>query len=149
MIHQIKVQDQVLAIIISHKFSAPGINFFTPNTYSQQVAYMRHPEGKIIQPHIHNHVVREVAYTQEVLIIKRGLLRVDFYNNYKEYVKSEVLESGDIIILVNGGHGFEVLEEVEMIEVKQGPYVGDQEKTKFVGITSKLATSSIQDLVAV
>jgi hypothetical protein len=100
---------------------------------------MHHPTGKVIQPHVHNPVIREVTYTQEVLFIKNGKLRVDFYNDQQEYLDSRILEAGDVILLVTGGHGFEVLEEIEMIEVKQGPYVGEQDKTRFVGITAEEA----------
>lgn len=139
MIEQIIHQNELLALIISHRFNQPGIHFFTPDELSQQLAYMHHPMGKIIQPHVHNPVPREVIYTQEVLFIKRGKLRVDFYNDKQEYLESRVLETGDVILLITGGHGFEVLEEIEMIEVKQGPYVGEQDKTRFVGITKEQA----------
>ncbi|KAB8330537.1 hypothetical protein SD80_028110 [Scytonema tolypothrichoides VB-61278] len=139
MMEQIIYQDQLLAVIISHKFDKPGIHFFTPNELSQQLAYMRHPKGKIIQPHVHNPVQREVFYTQETLFLKRGKLRVDFYNDQQNYLESRMLEAGDVILLVTGGHGFEVLEEVEMIEVKQGPYLGEQDKTRFVGISAESA----------
>jgi hypothetical protein len=131
--------SQLLAIIIWHDFNQPGIHFFTPNELSQQLAYMRHPVGKVIPPHVHNPVIREVQYTQEVLFIKRGKLRVDFYNNQQQYLESRILEGGDAILLITGGHGFEVLEEIEMIEVKQGPYMGEQDKTRFVGITAEQA----------
>jgi len=130
---------QLLAIIIWHQFNKPGIHFFTPDELSQQLAYMRHPTGKIIEPHVHNPVVREVQYTQEALFIKKGKLRIDFYNNQQEYLESRILEASDVILLVTGGHGFEVLEEIEMIEVKQGPYVGEQDKTRFIGITAQQA----------
>ncbi|MEA5573958.1 hypothetical protein [Calothrix sp. UHCC 0171] len=139
MIEQITHHNQLLALIVSQKFDKPGIHFFTPNELSQQLAYMHHPTGKIIQPHVHNPVLREVQYTQEVLFIRKGKLRVDFYNNQQEYLESRTLETGDVILLVTGGHGFEVLEEIEMIEVKQGPYVGEQDKTRFSGITAKQA----------
>ncbi len=136
---EISHQNELLALIISHRFNQPGIHFFTSDELSQQLAYMHHPMGKIIQPHVHNPVPREVIYTQEVLFIKRGKLRVDFYNDQQEYLESRVLETGDVILLITGGHGFEVLEEIEMIEVKQGPYVGEQDKTRFVGITKEQA----------
>ena len=139
MIEQITDQNQLLALIVSHRFNQPGIHFFTPNELSQQLAYMHHPTGKVIQPHVHNPVLREVTYTQEVLFIKKGKLRVDFYNDHQQYLESRILESGDVILLVTGGHGFEVLEEIEMIEVKQGPYVGEQDKTRFVGVSSNQA----------
>nr|WP_241994182.1 hypothetical protein [Chroococcidiopsis cubana] len=126
-------------MIVSHKFQAPGIHFFTLGDFSQQLAYMRHPVGKIIPPHVHNPVKREVQYTQEVLLIKKGKLRVDFYNESQQYLESYILEAGDVILLIAGGHGFEVLEEIEMFEVKQGPYVGDLDKTRFVGIQTEQA----------
>jgi len=109
----------------------PGVHFFTPNELSQQLAYMSHPTGKKIEPHFHILLRREVEYTREALVIKRGILRVDFYDDIQEYLGSHILESGDVILLVKGGHGFEVLEDVEMIEVKQGPYVGDADKIRF------------------
>jgi hypothetical protein len=99
---------------------------------------MRHPAGKEIEPHVHNPVPREVQYTQEVLFIKSGRLRVDFYDDDCNYLQSRFLEAGDTILLATGGHGFEVLEEVEMIEVKQGPYAGDQDKTRFEAVDKKL-----------
>ncbi len=129
------LKNELLSIIVSHKFSKPGIHFFTDNSLSQQLALMQHPKGKIIDPHIHNPVAREVHYTQEVLLIRKGRLRVDFYDESRQYLQSRVLETGDIILLIKGGHGFEALEELEMFEVKQGPYTGDQDKTKFIGIS--------------
>ena len=140
MIETLKVGEQLLAVIVSHNFNQPGIHFFTPNDLSQQLAYMRHPAGKIIDPHIHNPVSRSIQYTQEVLFIKRGRLRVDFYDNDRNYIGSRLLQGGDVILLATGGHGFEVLEEIEMIEVKQGPYAGDQDKTRFDGISSDQVT---------
>ena len=134
MIKEIKNGDELLAIIIPDGYSNKGVKFFTNDDYSQQLAFMQHPEGNIIQPHVHNPVKREVQNTQEVLFIRKGKLRVDFYNEQQEYLFSRILQSGDVILLVSGGHGFEVLEEIEMIEVKQGPYVGEKDKTRFVGI---------------
>jgi mannose-6-phosphate isomerase-like protein (cupin superfamily) len=135
MIETLKSGEQLLAVIVSGRFREPGIHFFTPNDLSQQLAYMRHPAGKVIDPHVHNPVSRNVHYTQEVLFIKRGRLRVDFYDNDQRYLESRILEEGDVILLATGGHGFEVLEEIEMVEVKQGPYAGDQDKTRFTGVS--------------
>ena len=134
MIETIKKGEQLLAVIVSRDFQEPGIHFFTPNDLSQQLAYMRHPAGKIIDPHVHNPVRRSVHFTQEVLLIKKGKLRVDFYDDGQNYLESRILHGGDVILLATGGHGFEVLEEIEMIEVKQGPYAGDQDKTRFTAV---------------
>jgi len=130
-IENIKYKNQQLAIIIYDNYKKSGVHFFTSGEVSQQLAYMNHPKGKLIDPHIHNPVTREVIFTQEVLFIKSGKLRVDFYTDHQEYIESRVLNRGDVILLMTGGHGFEVLEEIEMIEVKQGPYVGDNDKTRF------------------
>jgi mannose-6-phosphate isomerase-like protein (cupin superfamily) len=131
MIEKIDHNNVVLAIIIRSTFSNPGIHFVTPNDYSQQLAYMRHPSGKIILPHIHCDYQRTINDTKEVLIIRRGRMRVDFYDNNKNKINICQVGSGDVILLVSGGHGFEVLEEIEMIEVKQGPYAGDKDKIRF------------------
>ncbi|MEX2230709.1 MAG: hypothetical protein WD824_01005 [Cyclobacteriaceae bacterium] len=131
MVEEVKYQGELLALIVRNSFHKPGIHFFTSGEWSQQLAYMNHPKGKIIEPHVHNPVKREVHYTQEVLFIKRGRIRVDFYNETQEYLESRELGEGDVILLMTGGHGFEILEEIEMIEVKQGPYAGDHDKTRF------------------
>jgi len=131
MIEQIEHDGTIFAIIIRNNYSKSGVTFCTPNEYSQQLAYMSHPKGKIIQAHIHNPVKREVLYTKEVLFIKKGKLKTNFYTDDKKFISSVVLESGDCILLAYGGHGFECLEDVEMIEVKQGPYAGEQDKTRF------------------
>ena len=124
-------------MIIRNNYECNGVDFITPNEYSQQVAYMHHPTGKTIEAHIHNMVYRNVVMTQEVLFIKRGILRVDFYDEYEEYLESRNLHAGDIILLISGGHGFCVLDEVEMIEVKQGPYTGERDKNRFDGVKER------------
>ncbi len=92
---------------------------------------MNRPTAYVIAPHVYNPVPREVHDTKEVLFIRSGRLRVDFYSEAQEYLESTVLEAGDVILLARGGHGFEMLEPTEIIEVKQGPYAGDQDKTCF------------------
>jgi mannose-6-phosphate isomerase-like protein (cupin superfamily) len=131
MIYKIVYNDKILAIIVKRNFQKDGIEFFTPDDFSQQLAYMKRPKGYIIKPHVHNIVERKVQYTQEVLFIKKGKVRVDFYDDERNYIKSIILEEGDVILLAHGGHGFEMIEETEMIEVKQGPYAGDMDKVRF------------------
>jgi mannose-6-phosphate isomerase-like protein (cupin superfamily) len=131
-------KGELLAIIVRSAYDKPGITFFTSNDLSQQLAFMHHPAGKIIEPHVHNPVPREVHYTQEVLFIRRGKVRVDFYDTDQIYLESRILEQGDVILLATGGHGFEVLEELEMLEVKQGPYAGDHDKTRFAAVSRTL-----------
>ncbi len=133
MIEQITYNQQLLSIIVRDSYRKEGISFFTPDDLSQQLAFMCHPKGKVIQAHVHNPVPREVHYTQEVLFIRKGKLRVDFYSEEQEYLESRILGKGDVILLIEGGHGFEVLEALEMFEVKQGPYMGEMDKTRFDG----------------
>lgn len=130
----VKKGEILLATIIRSSYTSEGIDFITPDEYSQQVAYMHHPTGKVIDAHVHNPVHRSIVMTQEVLFIKKGKLRVDFYDDGEQYIESRMLEAGDVILLVAGGHGFTVIEEVEMIEVKQGPYSGDKDKRRFTGV---------------
>jgi mannose-6-phosphate isomerase-like protein (cupin superfamily) len=133
---RVEHDGQLFAMIVRNHFRKPGITFFTDDELSQQMGFMRHPVGKVIEPHVHNHISRSVNYTQEALFIRSGKIRVDFYSDAQNYLFSHVLQSGDVILLVSGGHGFEILEEVEMIEIKQGPYAGDRDKTRFKGIAA-------------
>jgi mannose-6-phosphate isomerase-like protein (cupin superfamily) len=122
LVENICDREECLAIIVRSQFSEPGVHFFTPGDFSQQLGFMKHPAGKII----------EVHYTQEVLLIRKGSLRVDFYKEDREYLTSRILHGGDVILLIKGGHGFVVEEDVEMFEIKQGPYAGDADKTRFM-----------------
>ena len=131
MIEEIRDGDTVMALIMRRDYKADGIQFLTPDSYSQQLGYMNRPQGYVIKPHVHNRVSREVQYTNEVLFIKSGKVRVDFYGGDQQYRESRVLHCGDIILLIVGGHGFEMLEASEVVEVKQGPYVGEHDKVRF------------------
>lgn len=137
MLETVLHKNEVLAYILREDYHKEGVSFFTPNTFSQQLGYMSHSKGKVIPPHIHNFVTREVKKTQEVLIIKSGKLRVDLYGFENEYLESRILKSGDIILLAAGGHGFEVLEDIRMVEIKQGPYAGDMDKLQIQSVSAK------------
>jgi len=130
----IKNKEDILAIIICDGYQKDGIEFFTPGDFSQQLAFISHKAGRVIEAHTHNKVKRDVHFTQETIFIKEGKLKVNFYNSERSYLESRILGAGDIILLASGGHGFEILEDTEMIEVKQGPYLGDDDKTRFKGI---------------
>jgi len=120
-----------IALIIRADYDEPGINFFTPGSFSQQLAYMKHPQGHKIAAHVHNMITRQVLYTQEVLIVRHGKVNVKLYSSGREHIGDRILCSGDLILLCGGGHSFEMLEETSMIEVKQGPFSGDGDKTRF------------------
>jgi hypothetical protein len=134
MLEHITCNGRMLALILRANYQADGIKFFTPNEFSQQLGYMNRPRGYVIPPHVHNPVAREVHFTKEVLFIKSGVVRVDFYDDTQDYLESRVLNQGDVVLLAFGGHGFEMLADSEIIEVKQGPYTGETDKTRFDGI---------------
>jgi hypothetical protein len=138
MLEEIFNSETRLAIIIRHQFKKSGIEFFTNDNDSQQLGYMNRPVGYEIKPHRHNLVPREVHLTQEVLFIKSGKVRVDFYDNDQVYLESRILLTGDVILLSDGGHGFKILEPSEIIEVKQGPYCGEMDKVRFEPISEEL-----------
>ncbi len=132
MIKQISAAGDIIAIIIPHDFKKDGIDFFTPNNFSQQLGYMKRPEGYEIEPHVHKLVVREIHYTQETILVRSGRIKVDLYDNEKNFIQSEELVAGDVILLAGGGHGFTFLEESELIEIKQGPYMSfEVDKERF------------------
>jgi hypothetical protein len=134
MVEYITFGSETMAIILYANFKKNGIHFLTPDNFSQQLGYMNHPAGYLIDPHFHNLVPREVKYTNEVLYIKSGKLRVDFYDLNNSFLESRVLNKGDVLLLASGGHGFCMLEDSEIVEIKQGPYTGDGDKTRFMPI---------------
>lgn len=136
MIESIEHDGRELALIVRRLYKAEGINFFTPDDYSQQLGYMNRPIGYVIPPHVHNPVPREVQFTKEVLFIRSGKVRVDFYDDHQNYLESSILYEGDIILLAFGGHGFQMLEQTEIVEVKQGPYAGEGDKTRFSPVSA-------------
>ena len=132
MIEKIIFKKRLLAIIVKGKYrNKRGITFFTPKESTQQFGYMKHKKKHVIKPHLHKKRVTKISYTTEVILILKGILRVDFYISKKKYLFSKILKEKDIIMLMHGGHGFQVLKEVEMLEIKQGPYSLIKDKIKF------------------
>tara|TARA_B100001939_G_scaffold345161_1_gene361105 strand:- start:1210 stop:1608 length:399 start_codon:yes stop_codon:yes gene_type:complete len=132
MIKNITHKSKILAIIIKGNYlKKKGVNFFTNPKLNQQVAYMNHPKNHLIQPHTHKNSLRKIKGTTEVLIILDGILKINFFDNKKKYIFSKTAQKNDIIILLTGGHGFEVKKNCKMIEVKQGPYSKSEDKFKF------------------
>lgn len=122
--------NKIMAIVIPCEYTSEGIDFITNGDEFQQVAVMNHKTGHVIIPHYHNYVKREIYYTSETLVIRKGILNVKLYENQVEKYSFD-LKTGDIITLLSGGHGFTVLDDVDMVEIKQGPFVGADDKTRF------------------
>jgi len=138
MIEQIKYKKKLFAIIVRGKYrNKKGISFFTPDHTTQQFGYMKHKKGYVIKPHKHNKRITKILSTTEVILILKGMVRVDFYNQKEKYLFSKIIKEKDIIMLVNGGHGFKVIKDAEMLEVKQGPYSISKDKVKFDGTNEK------------
>lgn len=134
---KIEWNGMILGTIIRADYHKEGISFFTPDDFSQQLGYMNRPDGYIIAPHTHNLVERKVDLTQEVLFVRCGKVRVDFYDDVQQYLESRIVSTGDVVMLAHGGHGFKVLERAEMIEVKQGPYCGERDKVRFEPVSDE------------
>jgi len=132
MLERINNNNDLLAIIIYRNYLCTGIEFLTPDEASMQVGVMCHPQGHKILPHLHVPSERSIKDTQEVIFIRKGKARVDFYDDDKIYLKSRTIDAGDVILLISGGHGFTVLEDIEMIEAKTGPFMGESDKVKFI-----------------
>lgn len=123
--------DHFLGLIIRKNYHESGIRFLTDDQSPQQIGYMNRAKDYVIPPHVHNVIPRSVELTQEVLIIQRGKIRVDYYDNDRKYLESRIAYEGDILFLGYGGHGFKMLEDSEIVEVKQGPYCGTNDKVRF------------------
>ena len=121
-----------LAIVIRAGFGQPGINFVTRDDSVHQLGVLKWPKGHIIDAHVHNPISRTIDSTQEVLFIRSGRVRVDLYGEDRRYHSSLELGAGDVIFLASGGHGFAILDDADIVEVKQGPYKGEGEKTRFL-----------------
>lgn len=130
-VEEIRDGDSIVAVIVRASFDEPGVHFFSQSDFSQQLGFISYPDGHAIPPHVHNPVPREVVHTQETLFVRNGRCRVDLYRDDRSFLTSRELEQGDVILLCTGGHGFEILEGCRMVEVKQGPYAGGNDKTRF------------------
>lgn len=128
---EIKHNERLIAIILRASYTSDKTIFFSPSAFSQQLGYIVYKKDGMIKAHTHKAVLKKVTVTQEVLFIKKGKIVVNFYDNEKKYLTSRELNIGDIIFLCSGGHGFKMLEDTEMVEVKQGPYIA-KEKDKDV-----------------
>ena len=132
MIQKIFHKKKLFALIINKNFrKLKGVNFLTSPEDTQQIGFMRHKKNHIILPHLHKKRLTKINFTTEVILLLKGILRVDFYDKKRKYLFSKKINAGQIIMLVSGGHGFKVIKDVEMIEVKQGPYNAKKDKQKF------------------
>jgi hypothetical protein len=131
LIENITWQGMPLAYLIRSELNPVSTTFLTPPEFKQQVGFVVYPADGEIQRHVHRPLERHLIGTSEVLIVRRGRCEIDIYNNGKELVATRELRQGDIMLMVDGGHGFRMLEDTVFLEVKQGPYTGLDEKERF------------------
>ena len=137
MIKKISHKKKLLAMIVEEKkFFKPGVNFVTPNKFSLQLGFINHKSDTYIKPYTHNNYLRKIKKTTEILLIRNGSLRVDFYSK-KKYLFSKIVTKNKILILLDGSHGFKILKNCSIIEIKQGPFSLSLDKERFNKIDEK------------
>jgi hypothetical protein len=105
--------------------------FFTPPEFKQQVGFVVYPQGGVIARHVHRPLERHLVGTSEVIVVRSGRCELDIFDDDRTLVATRELAAGDVMLMVGGGHGFRMLEDTVLLEVKQGPYTGIEEKERF------------------
>lgn len=131
-VEEIRTDDELLALVIRDEAAGDGrMRFYTPSDLNVQVGSAALPGGGAIPRHIHRAVERTITGTTEVIVVQAGTLRVDFFSTAREFVCSREITVGDLVITLGGGHGYTALSEARFLEVKQGPYVAEDDKVRF------------------
>ena len=131
LVECIEHDGTVIAHIVRAEKTARNTEFITAPHDKQQVGFIVYPAGGEIQRHTHRPIERRVVGMSEVLLVRKGLVEVDFYTDARTYIDTRTLRPGDLVVLVAGGHGFRCLEDTVLLEIKQGPYIGQNEKERF------------------
>jgi hypothetical protein len=131
LIEKITQGDRVLAIIVRGEYHPTSTTFLTTPDLEQQVGFVVHPAGESIPSHVHRPEERHLTGTSEVLVVIKGKCEIDLFDDEHRLVATHLLGQGDVILLASGGHGFRMLEDTILLEIKQGPYMGQAEKDIF------------------
>ena len=127
----IESDGKELCYIIRAELAPDRTTFVTPPHFKQQVGFVVYPAEGEVQRHMHLPLKRHLVGTSEVLMVRKGRCIVDVYNDTREIVSSHEVQTGDLVLMVGGGHGFRMLEDTLLLEVKQGPYLECEEKERF------------------
>ena len=130
-VHIVSDQGVALAYFVSASLMPEKTEFLTPSDFGQQMGMIVYSAGQEIPPHFHLPISREIHGTTECIVVRKGRCVIDIYNSNKQFISSHELFTGDIVLLLGGGHGFRMLEDTVLFEVKQGPYAGEQDKERF------------------
>jgi hypothetical protein len=131
LVERIVADDRLLAYIIRREMEPDKTTFMTPESLTFQAGFIVYPANSQIARHVHKPIHRVLDGTSEMLLVKKGRCEVDFFTNDKKLVATRELRTGDVLLLVSGGHGFRLLEDTVFLEIKQGPYTGLDEKERF------------------
>ena len=130
-VEHIVFEGKPLAYIVRSEMVPTATTFLTPPDFKQQVGFVVYPTGGEIQRHVHRPVERHLIGTSEVIVVRQGRCEIDIYNNQRQLVATKELREGDILLMIDGGHGFRMLEDTVFLEIKQGPYTGVEDKERF------------------
>ena len=121
----------LIAIVHKDKDFKDGKAFYTDNEKDFQFGTFNLDKGEIIENHIHNSQKREIYSTSEAIVVLSGMLKIDLFDNEKNFIDSVIITKNDSILIIDGGHGIQVQEQSKFIEFKQGPYIQDLDKKHF------------------
>lgn len=127
----ISCNEGPLAYLVDGSWDPSESEFLTPDDFGQQMGMIVYPAGGEVIPHVHLPVTRTVEGTSECIVVRKGRCEVDFFDSERRHVTTRSLKQGDILLLLRGGHGFRMLEDTVLFEVKQGPYMGTKDKERF------------------
>ena len=130
-VEHIVASGQSLAYVIRAEIDPKKTTFLTPPELKQQVGFVVYPAGGEVKRHVHRALERHLVGTSEVIIVRKGLCEIDIYDDRRNLVATRELRPGDIMLMTGGGHGFRMREDTVLLEVKQGPYTGIDEKEHF------------------
>jgi hypothetical protein len=128
----VKHKNKIIAIIVRKNIKVKGVKFFTPDDYPFQIGFHNRPKNTFLKPHLHPAHNFFIKSSQEVLYILKGKIKVDLYSNDKKFIKYKILNGGDSILFVGGGHAVKFLKKSKIFEIKQGPYPGDKKAKIFI-----------------
>jgi len=128
---RLEPSGQLLALVVPAGLVGEGIRFLTSSEEQFQVGSMQWRTGHTIPAHTHRVIPREINRTSEVLFVRKGLVRMSLYTDEGEWLTESLLQAGDVVTLFEGGHGFNIIEDADIVEIKQGPYLGEDEKYRF------------------
>jgi len=136
MVELIEYQGVKYAEVIWSHIQVDKTIFFSPADSSFQFGLLAHEAGFEEPPHYHKAVKREILDLQQMFVVQRGIVGVGLYDDSGNFIKEIILKSGDAIVLIHGVHAIRVIEDMQCISVKQGPFLGAKEDKVFVEVKS-------------